>query len=245
MKILAFDTATENCSSALLLDDEIIQLCENAPQQHAKLLLPMIEQLLAGAGVSKRQLDGVVFGRGPGSFTGLRIAAAAAQGMALGLDLPVAGVSTLQAIAHQCYRLNGDELTLACIDARMSQVYWAAYETKSVGDSQLLGEESVADPHTVNLPDDRIWAMAGTGLKVCVEHQADVIARLDTDSAGSRSKKINLNTVLPEAHDMLLLAKAVFEQGQGVSAEQAIPVYLRDKVALTEAERAAQKNPAG
>lgn len=228
MNILALDTATDCCSCAIQVGGELVERTEVAPQKHAQLLLPMIDGLLVDVGVERSQLDAVVFGRGPGSFTGLRIAAAAAQGIAFALDLPVVGISTLAALAQQNYRLNQHSLTLACIDARMSEVYWAAYE---VVDDQvaLLGEECVSDPVEVIAPDERGWCLSGSGLAVC---------RQQPDHALAAVSDAGLSAMLPQARDMLELALPPLRAGEGVSADQALPVYLRNKVALTEAERA-------
>lgn len=236
MNILAIETATDNCSVALAIGDEHKQLSEHAPQQHARRLLPLIEQLLSEAGISRAQLDGVSYGQGPGSFTGLRIAAAAAQGIALGLDLPVAGVSTLGAVAHQRFRTERISQCVACLDARMSEVYWGFYSTLEAGASTLLGEERVAKPDELLAllkarEEEQTWDVSGTGVTLlgdCLDKQG-----LNVETAHCALGA----TVNPEALDILLLALSLFDSGDVLAADQALPVYLRDRVALTEKER--------
>lgn len=235
MNVLALETATENCSVALAVGDEHSQLVEFAPRQQADLLLPMVERLLAGAGISRRQLDVVAFGCGPGSFTGLRIAAATCQGIALGLSLPVARVSTLAALAHQRYRIAGVQRSLACLDARMSEVYWGRYETNAAGSTQLLDEERVESPEALlqflsGQQPDHDLELAGSGARVVMGLPgSDVL-----------DGKISYTDVLPEALDVLALAGTLIDANELLSPEMALPVYLRDRVALTEAERSGQ-----
>lgn len=233
MKLLAIDTATEACSAALWIDGEVSTRYQVAPRQHAKLILPMIEQLLAAAAIKPAQLDGLVLGRGPGSFTGVRIAAAAVQGIALATDCPVVPVSTLAAMAHRAYRECGIEHCIALIDARMSQVYWACFETKAIGGTRALSSEAVADPAAVTkqvLPATVPavdWTGAGSGALAYVnELGITALPCVPTDAA-----------LLPSALDMLHLAQADFLAGNTVSAMDAVPVYLRDNVALTEKQR--------
>src|SRR3989338_484571 len=138
--ILALDTSTEACSCALQVRGEIIEDYAVIPRQHAQNILPMIQQLLHKAGLTFAQLDAIAFGRGPGSFTGLRIAAGVAQGLALASDLPVLPVSTLAALALQGHADTGDSALLACLDARIDEVYWAWYSIEN-GLPVLQGEE--------------------------------------------------------------------------------------------------------
>lgn len=236
MNLLALETATSYCSVALTVKGEQRQLDQAAPQKHAALLLPMVEQLLAEAGLSRKQLDAIAFGQGPGSFTGLRIAAAAAQGIALGLDLPVAPVSTLAAVAHQRYRLAGIRQCIACLDARMSEVYWGCYETAAGGHSQLLAEEQVGAPAELQLQIndqglDRDWELAGDG--------AGLLFADSGASEGSEQPLVirHCSDIHPQALDVALLALPRVERAEVVVAADALPVYLRNRVALTEAER--------
>jgi len=241
MNILALETATDNCSVALAVGDDQLSLSELAPQKHAQKLLPMVEQLLAEAGLSRTRLDGVAFGRGPGSFTGLRIAAATTQGIALGLDLPVVGISTLAAIAHQRYRTAQVEYTLACLDARMSEVYWGFFKSSTAA-STALQEERVGSASDlvesvrlmgVSTP----WEVAGSGTNI-------VQACLEEQHTYDKDKNLRLFGSLqlqPQALDILLLAQPGFVAGDVVTAAEALPVYLREQVALTEKERLAKK----
>ena len=162
MKLLALETATEACSVAVLVDGELRERFDIAPRRHAELTLPWAEQLLAEAGVARSQLDAIAVGRGPGAFTGVRLAIAVAQGIALALDRPVVPVSTLAALAMRAPACDGDRV-LAAIDARMGEVYVAGYGRH--GDEwTVLGEEVVASPDAVILPGDAGgWLGVGTG----------------------------------------------------------------------------------
>ena len=238
MNLLSVDTSTEACSAALLSGGDIIERYEVAPQQHAKLVLPMIDRLMSEAELVPAQLDAVIFGRGPGSFTGVRIATALAQGIAMSVDCPVVGVSSLAAIAQGIYRTTQQRHCLALIDARMNQVYKGAYTVadESTGESvmQLVGEEAVLDPQQVRLPTGTTaahWIAAGSGFQA----YHDVLSDLIEEGLSG-----HVETVYPSARDILLIGKPDFESGLGVDAALAKPVYLRDNVALTEAQRNAR-----
>jgi tRNA threonylcarbamoyladenosine biosynthesis protein TsaB len=222
MKILAFDTATEACSAALLLDGELQERFEVAPRAHARLLLPMLDGLLAEAGLKPAQLDAIAFGRGPGSFTGLRIAASVAQGIAFAAHLPVLPVSTLAALARDALQRSAATHVLAAIDARMGEVYWAAYARDAHGEPESLGEEQVAPADAVLMPAGRDWFGIGTGWAVYGEvlrgHFA--VAPIGVDAHA-----------LPQAGHIAQLAALDFAAGRAVAAEQALPVYLRNQVA--------------
>ncbi len=225
MKLLVLDTATEWCSAALWLDGAVRARRELAGQRHSSLILPMVDALLQEAGVSLRALDGIGYGAGPGSFTGLRIACAVTQGLALGADLPVAGVSTLESLAAQ----SGGDRVLTLLDARMAEVYWAAYEREGE-DWRAVIEPRLALPDSVFVPDGAGWVGAGNGYAVLDAAQraavADTLVRLD-------------ETLMPDAAAMAPLAARAFARGQGMDAALAAPLYLRDKVALTVDERRA------
>jgi len=235
---LAIDTSTEACSVALKCGEDLLQRYEVAPQKHAAILLPMIDSVLAEAELSPGALDGLVFGCGPGSFTGVRIATAAVQGIALSIDCGVVGISTLAAMAHRSWREQNLESVVAAIDARMSQVYWGCYLTRQEGLSELFGEEQVSDPSTVQLPDSALrhaavsdWTCVGTGA-------AQYADQLQSGGFLPPSSEMSSNPpVLPAAIDMLMLATPIFINGEAQSVDQISPVYLRDKVAQTEAER--------
>ncbi len=227
MKLLALDTATEACSAALYIDGEIAQRYQLAPREHSKLILQMLDDLLAEAGVSLKQLDALAFGRGPGSFMGLRIAAGVVQGIALAHELPIVPVSTLASIAHIAMAECATERVLAAIDARMDEVYWGAYQR--VGELPLLlGAEQVIPPQLVPLPDGTGWLGAGTGW-------GSYAATLNTRLQGRVQHA--LPQCFPSAASIATLALPLFLAGKHVDAAQAIPVYLRDNVAKTIAER--------
>ena len=220
MKLLALDTATEACSAALAVDGEVRGRFEVAPREHARLLLPMVEALLAEAGLAPVDLDAVAFGRGPGSFTGLRIAAGVAQGIAWGADLSVAPVSTLAAIALGAME-DGQDRVAAAIDARMGEVYWGCYRGEG-GLAVLEGEECVCPPEAVRVPDTGRWLGAGTGWGA---HGEVLAAACGERLAGIRPE------VLPDARHLLPFAERMLQEGRTVAPEQAVPVYLRDRVA--------------
>ena len=228
MKLLVLDTSTEYCSAALWLDGRILAFRVLAEQRHSSLLLPMIEELLRDAGLTLRQLDGIGYGAGPGSFTGLRIACAVTQGLALGADLPVVGVSTLESIAEQA----GAERVLTVLDARMAEVYWAAYEHDGAG-WRTVSEPQLALPESVVVPDGDDWIGAGNGFAALGDllrpRLAAQLARID-------------DTIMPDAAAMAPLAARAFERCEGMDAALAAPIYLRDKVALTVDERRRKKS---
>ncbi len=217
MKILALDTATEACSAALYNDGSVTARYQVAPRDHTRLVLPMIEELLGAAGFAPADLDALAYGRGPGSFTGVRIAASVVQGIGLGADLPVAGVSSLAAIAQRAWRVHGANHVLACLDARMSEIYWAVYRADRHGVMHLEGAEHLSAPDSVTA-DEGVFA-AGPGWNAYPELAAQV---------GPAEKDYSL---LPHAKDMLTLALPVIEAGHGLPAHTALPVYLRDEVA--------------
>lgn len=221
-RILAIDTCTENCSAALLVDGNIISQSKIAPREHAKLLLPMAQQLLAEAELSLNQLDAIAFGRGPGSFTGVRIGTATAQGLAFGADLPVLPISTLQALALQGYRISGCEQQLAAIDARMNEIYLGAYRYND-GDMVAIADERVCPPEQwQGIVADNIdpCYATGTGWKAYAEQLGELPAFISVHQAD----------LFPLAQDMVALAEFAYRRGESVDAAQAQPVYLRDTV---------------
>lgn len=222
MKLLAIETATEACSAALLIDGEIELRYAIKPRGHSKLILGMMDELLAEAGLKPEQLDAMAFGRGPGSFTGVRIATGIVQGAAFAADLPVVPVSTLAALAQRAYRQKGEPHLLPAYDARMGELYWAAYRVGEEGLVRLVMEEEVASAERVRLPLDDDWYGVGSGWAVAGEVLA---ARLGDDLLGYQAQ------MFCSAYDVAQLAAAGFEQGLAVSPEQALPVYLRNQVA--------------
>ena len=228
MKLLVLDTSTEWCSAALWLDGDIHARRVLAEQRHSSLLLPMVNELLRETGLTLRQLDGIGYGAGPGSFTGLRIACAVTQGLAFGADLPVVGVSTLESIAEQ----TGAARVLAVLDARMAEVYWAAYQREDAG-WRAVSEPQLALPESVAVPDGDGWVGAGNGFAAL---GAVLRPRLQ-----ARLTRID-DTLMPDAAAMAPLAAAGFARGAGMDAALAAPIYLRDKVALTVDERRQKKS---
>lgn len=219
MKLLAIETATEACSAAVCVDDEIIERYQLAPRKHNELILPMCEQVLAEAGVSVNQLDAVAFGCGPGAFTGLRIAASVTQAIAFAHDLPVASVSTLANLAHQA-DLQPGECALTAIDARMEEIYWAIYEKNSPAEVELIGEERVQLPTDIVI-EKTITCGLGSGWGT---YQAELNAKVELVQSA-------INTLaLPRARVTAELGKKKYLNEDMVEAMQALPVYLRNQV---------------
>ena len=220
MNVLALDTATEACSAALLYQGQMIERYELAPRQHTALILPMIEELFAEAGIRTAQLDALAFGCGPGSFTGLRIAASVVQGIAFAADLPVAPVSTLAALAYRAHQQHDAEHIATAIDARMDEIYWGLYQATDT-ELTLLGEECVCTPALVPLPSgDQRWYGSGSGW---TSYSAVLKQRLAVSSYGTED--------YPHASAIAILGARQHQHGDSVSAEQAQPVYLRHQVA--------------
>lgn len=224
MKFLALDTSTEACSVALALDGQILALDEVCPQQHSKRILPMVQQLLADAGVSLHQLDGIIFGRGPGSFTGVRIGVSVAQGLAFGADLPVFGVSTLAAMAQAAAVQQNATEVIAAIDARMAEVYIAAFTLDEAGLMQAITPEIAAKPAALpevltSLSFTSLLLGVGTGWQTYPQALQQLAPALIADSI-----------LYPSAQFMLPFASRAWQQQLFVSAEQAEPVYVRDEV---------------
>ena len=221
MKLLALDTATEACSAALLIDGTIRERYEVAPRGHARLLLPMLDDLLVEAGLKPAQLDAIAFGRGPGSFTGVRIAASVAQGIAFAADLPVLPVSTLAALARDALQRTTVTQVLAAIDARMGEIYWAAFARDAHGEPQALTDEQVAPATAVCVPAGTEWFGIGSGWAVYETalraHFGDTLSGIDA-------------AALPRAAQIAQLAAVDFAAGGAVPAELALPVYLRNQV---------------
>jgi tRNA threonylcarbamoyladenosine biosynthesis protein TsaB len=225
MKLLAFETATEACSVALWLDGEVRERFEVAPRRHAELSLPWADALLSEAGVARSQLDAIAVGRGPGAFTGVRLGISMAQGIALALDRPVVPVSTLAALAMQ----GGEGRVLAAIDARMGEVYAAAFE-RIGGEVRFLGAETVSAPDAVALPGDASgWRGVGTGF--------DAVDGALRARFGARFASIDA-AALPRAADVARLGAHAAARGELLAPERVEPAYLRNRVALTLVEQA-------
>lgn len=222
-KLLALDTSTEACSVALQLGSEILTLDEVCPQQHSKRILPMVQQLLSEAGVGLAQLDGIVFGRGPGSFTGVRIGVGVTQGLAFGADIPVYGVSTLAAMAQAAARLHSATQVIAAIDARMAEVYIARFalnDTLSNALMQAQSEEVAIKPDALNA-----FSLSGPVMGVGTGWQT--YAR---QLSALQHVSIANDILYPSAQDMLTLALPALASGAFIAAEHAEPVYVRDEV---------------
>ena len=212
MRFAAIETSTEWCSVAVWADGEIAALESRAGHRHSELALPMLERLLG-----KSTLDAVAFGAGPGAFTGLRIACGLAQGFAFGRGLPVIGISTLEALAQE----SGATRVVACIDARMREVYYAALEKRAGRWHEVIAPQCIA-PHSAPRPPGDGWLGAGNGFEVYPELRTTV--------------SIVKPMIHPTAMAVAQLAAPKLAAGEGVDAALAAPVYLRDKVAFTKEE---------
>ena len=217
MKILAFDTSTEACSCALYIDRKIEDRSVIAPRKHAALILTMVDELLSEAGLKVTQLDMLAFGRGPGNFTGLRIACGVAQGIAFGADIPVAPISSLAILAQAAQSKN----VLAVIDARMAEIYYGLYILDNQGIMRCSGAEMVCAPENLTVPNAGQWFGVGTGWATYGEQLSKRL--------GERLQNYQADKY-PQARAMMPLALTAFKEGQIVSAENALPVYLRNKV---------------
>jgi tRNA threonylcarbamoyladenosine biosynthesis protein TsaB len=221
LRILAIETATAACSAALFIDGAVSERYEVAPREHARLILPMVDALLSEADMPVGALDAVAFGRGPGTFTGVRVAASVAQGIAFAAGLPVVGVSTLATLALGANRESGERQVMAALDARMAEVYWGLYEQRDDGLPRLLGEECVCAPRRVVMPEDGAWVGAGSGW---TSYRRDLL-----ECAGGRIARL-LAELEPRAADQARLAAWSYRRGEMLPPEQAVPVYLRDTV---------------
>lgn len=221
-RLLAIETSTAACSAALYVDGEIQQRCALAPRQHAALILPMVESLLVEAGLAVAQLDAIAFGRGPGSFTGVRIAASLVQGIAFAAGLPVVPVSTLAALALGAMRESGESQVLAALDARKHEIYWGSYRHVDADLARLQGEECVSLPDGIARPQRGNWVGAGSGWAAHGPLLAEV--------AGERIVRV-LPDLEPVARDVARLAIDAFRQGMVIRPDEVAPVYLRNDVA--------------
>lgn len=224
MKLLALDTATEACSAALWVDGAVLERYELAPRRHAALILSMLDAVLAEAGLTIAQLDAIAVGRGPGAFTGLRIAISIAQGIAFAADLPVAPISTLAALALGAAREFGHRDLATALDARMGEVYWGTYRAVA-GTVELLGEERCCPAAAVTAPPGD-WFGVGSGWPV----YAAALSQLCPVSGWQGDR-------YPRAGDVARLAAEPGRRDAWVTAEHALPVYLRNEVAIRPAVR--------
>ncbi|MDQ8038873.1 MAG: tRNA (adenosine(37)-N6)-threonylcarbamoyltransferase complex dimerization subunit type 1 TsaB [Rickettsiella sp.] len=220
-KILALETTTEACSAALLYQGLIQERYELAPRQHTHLILPMLQSLLDTASLKPRDLDAIAFSRGPGSFTGSRISASIVQAIAFAANIPVVLVSSLQCLAQGAYREFQAERVLAAIDARMNEIFWASYQLASEGIMLEVDTEQLSDPKHIPL--------------ISLSHYIGVGSAWDHYHAVLNGQLKNqlqqwVAQRYPRAYDVAVLAQHAYQQGQIVSAEEALPLYLREKV---------------
>lgn len=244
MKLLAFETATEACSIAVYVDGEVRERFEVAPRRHAELALPWAEQLLAEAGIARSQLDAIALSRGPGAFTGVRLAIALAQGIALALDRPLVPVSTLAVLASQVPppRVMAGEggcdvgiahPILAAIDARMGEVYTGTFVHRGDRLEATSGEAVIAPADFTLVGDDAGWMGVGTGFAAA---EGVLATRL-------QARFVHIDAqALPHAADLARLAAAAFGRGEVVAPELVEPAYLRNNVALTLEEQKALRD---
>ena len=221
MKFAAFEAATEWCSVALWLDGEIVGIEELAGNRHSERMLPLFEKLLEMKNIAARELDAVAFGAGPGSFTGLRIACGVAQGIAFARGIPAIGIPTLETLAEEC----GAPRVVACLDARMGEVYYSALERNDGKPGKRWSEvipALCAAPAVVPKPPGEGWIGCGNGFA----------------AYGPLGLASVIADIHPSAVSVARLAAPRLAAGEGVDAALAVPAYVRDKVALTEAERA-------
>lgn len=225
--LLALDASSNACSAALMVHregrDEVLSRFSLTPREHTRRLMPMANELLAEAGIPVSALDAIAYGRGPGSFTGLRIAAGAAQGLAFGADKPLLGVSTLEALALAAHRRYHVRHVMAALDARMGEVYVAAYRCHD-GELECLLDEAVMPPERLLLPrgyEEVDWVGAGSGWSLWESVPATVQAGLSQCFCD----------LYPAAEEMARLAARQFADGEGREAHLVQPVYLRDQVA--------------
>jgi len=235
MKILAIETATEACSAAIYWDGEIISRYELAPRRHTQIILPMLDEVLSEAGISKQALDAIAFGRGPGAFTGLRIAVGIAQGLALALDKPVVPISSLAAMSQQVLdktnslSIADDVRYIPAIDARMDEVYWGIYEGVD-GEAQLQDEEKISKPEAIGelYRDHNQDLRFGSGWQAY--HPSSMICE-------SPELESATNDVFPNAYYVAKLAASAYRRGEIIDAADAEPTYLRNDVAKKKAEQ--------
>ena len=218
MNLLAIDTATERCSVAARINDRWFERSVDTPRGHADIVLSMIDEVLTEGALPLQALDGIAYGRGPGAFTGVRIAIGVVQGLAFGANLQTAGISNLAAVAQQ-FAVPGQQI-LTCMDARMQEVYWAQFHCEATGLVSLVGSERLSAPGAVSA--SQVDVVVGTAWPAYPE-------------LASRFPAARHVPALPRARDILLLGEREFREGRGQSASEAQPVYLRDQVTFVKA----------
>lgn len=226
MRLLAIDTVTEACSVALWLDGEVTTQESVVFQSHTEHVLPMVQSLLAESETTLSQLDAIVFDRGPGSFTGLRIGAGVTQGLALGISRPVIPVSSLATLAQGSWRQDGQSHVIVCIDARQSEVYWAGYQLQENVMVAVISEQ-IGPAKTIKLDTGRLWYGVGTGFG---RYQDELASLPGVNWLGTQSQRY------PLAQDMFAQAIPVWQNQDWLQPADAIPIYLRDNVASPPAK---------
>jgi tRNA threonylcarbamoyladenosine biosynthesis protein TsaB len=228
VKILALDTATENCSAALLIDRTVIARERLLERGHAAQILPMIDEVLAAAGIALQSVDAIAFGRGPGGFTGVRLAASVTQGLAFGVGVPVVPVSNLRALAQRLLAADASiEHVVVCTDARMGEVYWGCFERRD-GLAALVGEEQLSAPEGVRLPQG--WVGNDHGHASCFGAGRGFAAYPQLAAAMRPLLQGIREDLLPRATEIAVLASPEAAAGRIFPAEQALPIYLRNDV---------------
>jgi tRNA threonylcarbamoyladenosine biosynthesis protein TsaB len=226
MRVLALDTATEGCSVALLTDEGLLGRCAEVARGHAEQILGMVDAVLTEAGISLAMLDGIAASVGPGAFSGIRISVAVAQGLCFGANLPVVPVTTLEALALQAMSSGADH-ALACLDARMGEVYWGCFARDALRTLVACGAPRVGPAAQVEFPGAVRYCGIGRGFAAYPELAA--LPGLEHVQAHA----------LPEAREMARIGAVRLAAGEGMDPADLTPQYLRDKVALTREERAA------
>lgn len=238
LRILAIETSTHPSSAAILYEGEILYRENQSIQQNSQHILPLLEAVLAEAGCTHSQLDGIAFGCGPGQFTGIRLAASIAQATALALNIPVIPVSTLRALAQDAWQRTQHQRILVAIDARLQQIYWGEYELGQGGIIQICNTEAVCYPNKVSLPNmisslddlqkpelDLLWMGTGSGW--------DCYHQLISQTLSKSYPHLNLSWIsgrYPRAYDIAILANHDFQKGFHIQADAVMPAYLRGQV---------------
>jgi tRNA threonylcarbamoyladenosine biosynthesis protein TsaB len=220
VKLLGIETSSGTGSVALGIGADVHERAIATPREQTELLLRLVDETLAAAGVELGALDGIAFGRGPGSFTGLRIAAAIAQGLALASGVPLLPVSSLQCLAQTAWRTERARRSLVCVDARMGEVYWAEFACED-GIVRAAGDERLGSPADVVAPAQRPWTAVGDGFASYRSALADRVAGADRA----------LPDLRPAAQDLFAQAAADLAAGRSVTPDAALPVYLREHTA--------------
>ena len=223
MNYLAIDASTEACSVALTVNGKVYSRYDLCPQSHSLQLLPMVDALLKEANVKLAELDGLIFGQGPGSFTGVRIGVGVAQGLAFSANLPVVGVSSLQAMAQAAYTEHEQTKVIAAIDARMGEAYNAYFILDEHNIMQEQGSAAVTPPEQLAAHFSQLISQPVYGVGSAWDAYSEHLSIL-------KSNQGNPDILFPNALSMLTIGEAKFKQGLGVSAEEAQPVYVRDTV---------------